>query len=92
MIVFPRKGAKHPKAGDSKDIDLSKTETVSALASTLPIIPVGEGISEIKKSEMPKPIEGGAYAKLRKARSDARLQGVRDKRAKDKAEAEANKK
>ncbi|KAI0173039.1 60S ribosomal protein L13 [Hypoxylon sp. FL1284] len=92
LIVFPRKGAKHPKAGDSKDIDLSKTETVSSLGSALPIIPVGEGITEIQKSEMPKPIEGGAYAKLRKARSDARLQGIRDKRARDKAEAEANKK
>ncbi|KAI1452998.1 60S ribosomal protein L13 [Annulohypoxylon moriforme] len=92
LIVFPRKGAKHPKAGDSKDIDLSNTQTVSAVGSALPIIPVGEGISEIKKSELPKAIEGGAFAKLRKARSDARLQGAREKRARDKAEAEANKK
>ncbi|KAI1750702.1 ribosomal protein L13e [Xylaria castorea] len=92
LIVFPRKGAKHPKAGDSKDIDLSKTQTVSSVGASLPIIPVGEGISEIKKSDMPKPIEGGAYAALRKARSEARLVGAREKRAKDKAEAEANKK
>ncbi|KAI1373182.1 60S ribosomal protein L13 [Hypoxylon crocopeplum] len=92
LIVFPRKGAKHPKAGDSKDIDLSKTETVSVVGSALPIVPFGEAVTEIKKGEMPKPIEGGAYAKLRKARSDARLQGSREKRARDKAEAEANKK
>ncbi|KAI0454133.1 ribosomal protein L13e [Xylaria acuta] len=92
LIVFPRKGAKHPKAGDSKDIDLSKTQTISSIGASLPIIPVGEGVSEIKKSDFPKPIEGGAYAALRKARSDARLVGVREKRAKDKAEAEANKK
>ncbi|KAI1487125.1 putative 60S ribosomal protein L13 [Biscogniauxia mediterranea] len=92
LIVFPRKGAKHPKAGDSKDIDLSNTQTLSVVSAALPIVPVGEGISEIKKSDMPKPIEGGAYAALRKARSDKRLQGVREKRAKEKAEAEANKK
>ncbi|KAI1405090.1 60S ribosomal protein L13 [Hypoxylon fuscum] len=92
LIVFPRKGAKHPKAGDSKDIDLAETKTVSTLGSALPIIPFGESIVEIKKSEMPQPVEGGAYAKLRKARSDARLKGSRDKRARDKAEAEANKK
>ncbi|KAI1637713.1 putative 60S ribosomal protein L13 [Biscogniauxia mediterranea] len=92
LIVFPRKGAKHPKAGDSKDIDLSNTQTLSVVSAALPIVPVGEGISEIKKSDMPKPIEGGAYAALRKARSDKRLQGSREKRAKEKAEAEANKK
>ncbi|KAL7622605.1 60S ribosomal protein L13 [Parahypoxylon ruwenzoriense] len=92
LIVFPRKGAKHPKAGDSKDIDLSKTETIATVGSALPIAPIAKGFSEIQKSELPKAIEGGAYAKLRKARSDARLKGIRDKRARDKAEAEANKK
>ncbi|KAI5917815.1 putative 60S ribosomal protein L13 [Camillea tinctor] len=92
LIVFPRKGAKHPKAGDSKDIDLSNTQTLSIVNAALPIVPVSEGISEIKKSDLPKAIEGGAYAALRKARSDKRLQGSREKRAKEKAEAEANKK
>ncbi|KAI1364077.1 putative 60S ribosomal protein L13 [Xylaria arbuscula] len=92
LVVFPRKGAKHAKAGDSKDIDLSNTKTVSSVAASLPIAPVVGGISEIKKSDMPAPIEGGAFLALRKARSDARLKGIREKRAKDKAEAEANKK
>jgi large subunit ribosomal protein L13e len=92
LIVFPRKGAKHPKAGDSKDIDLSSTQTISKVGAALPIIPVGEGVTEIKKSDMPAAIEGGAFKALRKARSDARLVGVREKRAKEKAEAEANKK
>lgn len=42
---------------------------------------------------MPAAIEGGAYRKLRDARSDARFAGAREKRAKDKAaEAEASKK
>ncbi|KAI1341241.1 putative 60S ribosomal protein L13 [Xylariaceae sp. FL0016] len=92
LIVFPRKGAKHPKAGDSKNIDLSKTETLTNLGSAMPVIPVPEAFKEIKKSEMPKPVEGGAYNALRKARSEARLVGVREKRAKEKAEAETAKK
>lgn len=92
LIVFPRKGAKHPKAGDTKDIDLSKVQTVSSISASLPFTTVGAGVTEIKKSDIPAAIEGGAYVALRKARSDARLVGVREKRAKDKAEAEANKK
>ncbi|KAI1077916.1 putative 60S ribosomal protein L13 [Whalleya microplaca] len=92
LIVFPRKGAKHPKAGDSKDIDLSSTKIVPNVGSALPIISSAPGVTEIKKSDLPSPIEGGAYTKLRKLRSDAKLQGAREKRARDKAEAEANKK
>jgi large subunit ribosomal protein L13e len=91
LIVFPRKGGK-PKAGDSKDTDLSNTKTVAHLGASLPITRVAEGITEIKKSDVPKPIEGGAYAALRKARSDKRLQGTREKRAREKAEAETAKK
>ena len=44
-----------------------------------------EGFSEIKKSEMPKN-EKSAYRTLRDVRSEARLVGVREKRAKAKAE------
>ena len=53
---------------------------------------VEHGVSEVKKGDMPKGEEGGAYRKLRLARSDARLVGVREKRAKAKAEAEESKK
>ena len=62
------------------------------------VIPIvsGTGIehafTEVKKGEMGKGEEGGAYRKLRIARSDARLIGVREKRAKTKAEAEEAKK
>jgi large subunit ribosomal protein L13e len=53
---------------------------------------VKHGVSEVKKSDMPESTEGGAYRTLRVARSDARLVGVREKRAKQKAEeAEAKK-
>lgn len=89
LVVFPRKAGK-PKAGDSKDLDLSKT--VSNVSAALPIVPVSQGITEIKKSDMPKAVEGGAYRKLRMARSNQRQQGQREKRAREAAEAEANKK
>ena len=49
-------------------------------------------VSEVKRSDLPKG-EEDAYKRLRTARSDARLVGVRDKRAKAKAdEASAAKK
>ncbi|KAK7942627.1 ribosomal protein L13e [Apiospora hydei] len=91
LVVFPRKAGK-PKAGDSKETDLSKDNIVASSAAALPIVPYSTAVTEIKKSDMPKQIEGGAYVKLRQARADKRNQGARDKRAREKAEAEANKK
>jgi large subunit ribosomal protein L13e len=41
---------------------------------------------------MPAPTEGGAYRALRVARANARYQGAREKRARDKAEADTSKK
>jgi large subunit ribosomal protein L13e len=35
---------------------------------------------------LPEPVEGGAYRKLRDARSEARNAGKREKRAKEKAD------
>ena len=53
----------------------------------LPIKNVGkeEAIGEVKRDEMPEG-EEAAYRRLREARSEARLVGVREKRAKAKAE------
>ncbi|CAI4213426.1 unnamed protein product [Parascedosporium putredinis] len=79
------------KKGDSKT-DLSKVETVTSISAALPIAVADKTIKEIKRSDLPAAIEGGAYRKLRLARSDARLAGVREKRIRDKAEAEAAKK
>ncbi|WYZ35923.1 hypothetical protein EsH8_X_000570 [Colletotrichum jinshuiense] len=90
LVVFPRRSNK-PKQGDSK-VDLSKTETVSLLSSAYPVEKAASGFTEISKSDAPKNIEGGAFRKLRLARSEARLQGKREKRARDKAEAENAKK
>ncbi|KAH7040828.1 ribosomal protein L13e [Microdochium trichocladiopsis] len=89
LIVFPRKAGK-PKAGDSKDIDAK--DVVSSSNAALPFAPVAEAHSVIKKSDLPKAYEGGAYTLLRKTRSEKRNQGAREKRARDAAEAEANKK
>ena len=64
------------------------------LTSVLPIdngIGIKHGVKEVKKGDMPKGYDN-AYAKLRRARSDARFVGVREKRAKAKAEAEDSKK
>ncbi|KAH8649018.1 60S ribosomal protein l13 [Xylariales sp. PMI_506] len=81
LVVFPTKGAK-PKTDFS---------TVASLAAALPV-PKAEGVTEISKGDVPKALEGGAYRQLRIARSNKRLQGAREKRARDAAEAEANKK
>lgn len=87
LILFPRKAGK-PKKGDSP-ADLTKTETVSKVNATLPIEPLAAGFTEISKSDLPAPHEDGAYRTLRLARADHRHQGKREKRARDKAEAEA---
>lgn len=75
------------KKGDASKEDVSSVKnTVSHLKSGLPFVATAPGVSEIKKSELPKPIEGGAYRKLRDARSDARNLGKREKRAREKAD------
>jgi len=86
LILFPRKLGQHKKGDASKEDVSSVKNTVSLLKAGLPFVATESGVSEIKKSEMPKPIEGGAYRKLRDARSDARNQGKREKRAKEKAD------
>ena len=80
----------------AEEIKAAAEKHVKRISSSLPIdAGVGHkhGIKEVKKSEMPSAVEGGAYRKLRDARSEARLVGVREKRAKAKAdEAESKKK
>ncbi|KAK4225736.1 60S ribosomal protein L13 [Podospora fimiseda] len=91
LIVFPRKSNK-PKAADTPKDQQTAETTQSIVASFGVEAPLAAGFTEIAKSELPKNVEGGAYKALRKARSDARLVGVREKRAKDKAEEEKAKK
>ncbi|ESZ95843.1 60S ribosomal protein L13 [Sclerotinia borealis F-4128] len=86
LILFPRKLGQ-PKNGDSTKEEVSALkETSNRVKHVLPIATVEGGFSEIKKADMPKPIEGGAFRKLRDARSDARLVGKREKRVKDAAD------
>ena len=90
MIVFPRK-SNNPKAGETKT-NPREVEKVISISNALPIAPTDQAVKEIKKSEMPEPVEGGAYAKLRYVRAIKRSQGARDKREREKAEAETAKK
>jgi len=90
LIVFPRKSNKPKKADTPKDQQTA--ETTQHIRAAFGVPAVAAGLSEISKSDLPKNVEGGAYKALRKARSDARLVGVREKRVRDKAEAENAKK
>ncbi|KAI0998919.1 hypothetical protein K3495_g9277 [Podosphaera aphanis] len=86
LILFPRKLGQ-PKKGDASKEEIQAAQNlVSNIKASLPITNTAGGFSEIPKSEMPEPVEGGAYRKLRDARSDARNLGKREKRAKDKAD------
>ncbi|CAO3673604.1 unnamed protein product [Umbelopsis vinacea] len=85
LIVFPRKAGK-PKSGDATDVS-----GVSQLkGAVLPIeqVVAGEEARAIKPEEK----EVNAFKKLRYARSEARTLGAREKRARDKADEEAQKK
>jgi large subunit ribosomal protein L13e len=86
LILFPRKLGQVKKGDSSKEDVSAAKNTVSSLKVALPIVNAAAGISEIKKSDLPEPIEGGAYRKLREARSEARYLGKREKRAREKAD------
>jgi large subunit ribosomal protein L13e len=86
LILFPRKLGKH-KSGDASKEDVAGVKnTVTSVKAALPIANVEAGFTEIKKGDVPAAVEGGAYRKLRDARSDARNFGKREKRAKEKAD------
>jgi len=96
LILFPRRSGQHKKLDSSKEkLKGAREHAAQRLSTVLPIdsgLGLKHGLKEIKKADMPKSVEGGAYRKLREARSEARLVGVREKRAKAKAEAEETKK
>lgn len=90
LVVYPKKSNKAKKGDTPKD--QQSGETISKLSSSFAFEPLAPGFTEISKGDVPAGVEGGAYRALRKARSDARLKGTREKRAKEKAEAETAKK
>lgn len=97
LILFPRKTGQHKKLDSSKEEIEEHTKEGKITRKTGLVLPISnitraEAIGEVSKSDMPEGTEN-AYRKLRDARSEARLVGVREKRAKAKAEeAQATKK
>lgn len=96
LILFPRRAGQHKKTDSSKE-EVGSYEEGKIVQKTLSAFPIenvarANAISEVSKSDMGEG-ESAAYRRLRDARSDARLVGVREKRAKAKAdEASAAKK
>lgn len=81
LVLFPR-DKKHPKKGDSPAEELKKVTQVKG--TVLPIQVPAPKVHTVNKSDInPK---ASAFAALRKARANARLIGVRAKRAKKRAE------
>lgn len=91
LILFPRRNGQFKKNDSSKEEieehtkEEGKITRKTGLALPITNISRAEAIGEVSKSDMPEGTEN-AYRKLRDARSDARLVGVREKRAKAKAE------
>lgn len=90
LILFPRRPGQHKKLDSSKEDIEQNTKEGKITRKTGSVLPIAnltraEAIGEVKRSDMPEGTEN-AYRKLRDARSEARLVGVREKRAKAKAE------
>lgn len=96
LILFPRRNGKYKKgdasAADVKAVKDGKVNTLSKPSSVFP--DVNMEAKQLREDKLANHEgEENAYRKLRDARSEARLVGVREKRAKLKAEqAEAQKK
>jgi len=84
LILFSRKLGK-PKKGDASQEEISSLKETSIRVNN-DIRNTESAFSEISKNDLPAAIEGGAYRKLRNARSEARLAGKREKRARDAAD------
>ena len=98
LILFPRKSGQHKtldaSAEEVKAAEEEHGKIIKNLSKVLPIenISKEDAVGEVERDEIGEGTED-AYVTLRKARSDARLVGVREKRAKAKAEdAQATKK
>lgn len=87
LIVFP-KNAKKPSKTDSAAADLKAVKQL--VAPLFPIVrqptPVVTTVAAVKSDEA----KAQAYATLHKLRFDAKLKGIREIRAKEKAQAEAD--
>jgi large subunit ribosomal protein L13e len=99
LILFPRKSGQYKKLDASAEDVAAATKAFAAegkvdgyttrVSSSIPVknISAAEAVTEISRSDLPEG-EKAAYRRLREARSEARYLGAREKRAKDKAEAD----
>jgi len=84
LVLFPRNNKK-PKKGEATKEQREKAE--QQISTLFPIkTPTGK-LQTVKAKDIDSKVS--AYATLRKARSDARLVGIREKRKKQKAEEDA---
>lgn len=87
LIVLPRKAGK-PKKGDASAEEVAAAQQTLSVSSAFPV-PKPSTKVETRAVEQG---EQTAFRTLRMAQSNAKYFGIREKRAKDKAEAEAEKK
>jgi large subunit ribosomal protein L13e len=90
LVIFPRNPtSKRVKKGDSSEADLKSAKQVLADH----VLPISQPIAKFKARKISKDErEATVTTVLRKALTDAKLKGVREKRAKDKADEAAGKK
>jgi len=89
LVIFPRNPtSKNDKKGDSKKADLEKSVQVTERG----VVPVGEVVVRTKARKITaEEKKANVSAVLRKARTDAKLWGIREKREKDKREGKSKK-
>ncbi|KAJ5486230.1 Ribosomal protein L13e [Penicillium mononematosum] len=85
LILFPARAAVKATVAEGK-----RDGIATRVEATFPITnpTAAEAVTEVKRDSLPKG-EEAAYRRLRDARAEARYQGMREKRAKTKAEDEA---
>lgn len=87
LILFPRKLSK-PKKGDSSAEELKLASQVK----TAHVLPIRQTVRKVKARKIAdEEKKFGAHAMIRKVRADTAMWGIREKKAKEKAEAEKNK-
>ncbi len=80
LVVIPRGSNQRPKSGDS-----GPEQTANAPEAMLTPLPLQKAPSKLEFVNVPA-VEGSVYSTLRKARTDAKLAGIRKKMKEDKEE------
>ena len=92
LVVFPRNPtSKRAKKGDSSEVELAQAKQVTTI-DTLPLSATVHDHKAKARKITQQEREAKVTATLRKALTDSKLWGVREKRAKDKADEAAGKK